>query len=203
MSVLWRECPQWTLWAPCGDSLQCCMCFYRDANYLQPINFLTLEANCHCILVAAQYCFLIKKIWICCRILNLQDCPQRISLARSAHSLPKASWCLQGGHLVVIAARQFPPPLWMEKNSGPPPFVLNSWKLIITHLKTNFGSPSWALKISCPPFWLSEKTGPPLNPPKILASPQTNAPSLPVKNDIAPWQFWECYSPDRCRSMKV
>ena len=23
-----RECPQWTLWAPYGDPLQCCMCFY-------------------------------------------------------------------------------------------------------------------------------------------------------------------------------
>ncbi len=31
------ECPQWTLWAPYGDPLQCCMCFYRDPNYLQPI----------------------------------------------------------------------------------------------------------------------------------------------------------------------
>ncbi len=30
MSVLCRECPQWTLWAPYGDPLQCCMCFYRD-----------------------------------------------------------------------------------------------------------------------------------------------------------------------------
>ncbi len=37
MSVLCRECPQWTLWVPYGDPLQCCMCFYRDPNYLQPI----------------------------------------------------------------------------------------------------------------------------------------------------------------------
>ncbi len=29
--------PQWRLWAPYGDPLQCCMCFYRDPNYLQPI----------------------------------------------------------------------------------------------------------------------------------------------------------------------
>ncbi len=41
--------------------------------------FWTLEANCHCILVAAQYCSLIKEIWLYCRILNLQDCPKRIS----------------------------------------------------------------------------------------------------------------------------
>ena len=38
---------------------------------------------CHCILVVAQYCFLIKKIWLYCGILNLQDCPKRISPARS------------------------------------------------------------------------------------------------------------------------
>ena len=36
MSVLCKECPQWTLWAPYGDPLQCCMCFYRDPkNVLQ------------------------------------------------------------------------------------------------------------------------------------------------------------------------
>ncbi len=40
--------------------------------------FWTLEVNCHCILVAAQYCFLIKKIWLYCSILNLHDCPEMI-----------------------------------------------------------------------------------------------------------------------------
>ena len=29
--------PQWRLWAPYVDPLQCCMFFYRDPNYLQPI----------------------------------------------------------------------------------------------------------------------------------------------------------------------
>ncbi len=47
--------------------------------------FWTLEINCHCNMVAAQYCFLVKKIWLCCRILNLQDCPKRISPARSVY----------------------------------------------------------------------------------------------------------------------
>ncbi len=37
MSVLGRGVPQWRLWVPYGDPLQCCMCFYRDPNYLQPI----------------------------------------------------------------------------------------------------------------------------------------------------------------------
>ena len=39
--------PQWRLWAPYGDPLQCCMCFYRDPNCLQPIlcpgGYLPLE----------------------------------------------------------------------------------------------------------------------------------------------------------------
>ena len=48
-----------TIWAPYGDPLQGCMCFYRDPNYLQPI--LNPGGNCHCILVAAQYCLMIKK----------------------------------------------------------------------------------------------------------------------------------------------
>ncbi len=58
-----------------------CMCFYRDPNYLQPI--LNPGSFCPCILAAAQYCFLIKRIWLYCRILNIQDCPKRISPARS------------------------------------------------------------------------------------------------------------------------
>ena len=39
--------PQWRLWAPYGDPLQCCTCFYRDPNCLQPIlspgGYLPLE----------------------------------------------------------------------------------------------------------------------------------------------------------------
>ena len=45
--------------------------------------FWTLGVICHCILAAAQYCFLIKEIWLYCEILNLQDRPKRISPARS------------------------------------------------------------------------------------------------------------------------
>ena len=72
-----------TIWGCNVAMLQCCMCFHRDPNYLQPI--LNPGGICHCILAAAQYCSLIKKIWLCCRILNPQDCPKRISPARSVN----------------------------------------------------------------------------------------------------------------------
>ncbi len=69
MSVLFRECPQWTLSAPYGDPLQCCMCFRRDLNYLQPIlnpgGYLPLGSGGSTVLLSD------KQIWLYCRILNL------------------------------------------------------------------------------------------------------------------------------------
>ncbi len=63
--------------------------------------FWTLEVNCRCILVSAQYCFLIKKIWLYCRILNIQDRPKRISLARSEIDLAFSSTFIQCHECVV------------------------------------------------------------------------------------------------------
>ncbi len=34
MYVLCRGVAEWTLWVPYWDPLQCCMCFYRDPNYI-------------------------------------------------------------------------------------------------------------------------------------------------------------------------
>ncbi len=62
------ECPQWTLWAPYGDPMQCCMCFYRDPNYLQPNlsprGYLPLDFCGSTVLLSD------KEIWLYCRILN-------------------------------------------------------------------------------------------------------------------------------------
>ncbi len=60
MSVLWRECPQWTLWAPYGDPLQSTACASIEIQIICTL-FWALEVICHCILAAAHYCFLIKK----------------------------------------------------------------------------------------------------------------------------------------------
>ena len=56
MSVLCRGVPQWILWASYGNPLQCCMCFYRDQNYLQPIlnpgGYLPLHSGCSTVLLS-------------------------------------------------------------------------------------------------------------------------------------------------------
>ncbi len=51
--------PQWRLWAPYGIPMQCCMYFYRDPNYLQPI--LSLEAIFHWIKCGSTVLLSYKK----------------------------------------------------------------------------------------------------------------------------------------------
>ncbi len=88
-----------TIWvAPYGDPLQCCMCFYRDPNYLQPIlnpgGYLPLHSGGSTVLLSN------KKTWLYCRILNLHDCPKRISQARSAQQKetpPPWTWFFKEG----------------------------------------------------------------------------------------------------------
>ncbi len=45
MSVQCRGVPQWTLWAPYGDPLQCCMCFY--SMYRDPNNLDLYRSTCN------------------------------------------------------------------------------------------------------------------------------------------------------------
>ena len=63
----------------------CCMCFYRDPNYLQPImgpwGYLPQHNSGSTVLHSD------KKIWLYCRILNLLDCRKRISPPRSVKSI--------------------------------------------------------------------------------------------------------------------
>ncbi len=66
------------------------MLHVRDPNYWQPI--LNPGGFCQCILVAAQDCFLIKKkSGYTVEYKNVQDCPKRISPARSVREIIEAS----------------------------------------------------------------------------------------------------------------
>ncbi len=55
--------------------------FHTLVNISYP--FWTLLIDCHYMQAAALYWFLIKKIWLYWRILNLQDSPKQISPTRS------------------------------------------------------------------------------------------------------------------------